>query len=64
VIGLGYVGLPLATGFSQAGYNVVGLDVNERKVSLLSQGQSYIQDVESMIVSDLGCRFYLCAYSI
>lgn len=53
VIGLGYVGLPLATGLAQAGYRVVGLDVDARKVSLLSQGKSYIQDIESMVVSDL-----------
>ena len=53
VIGLGYVGLPLATGFAQAGYRVVGLDLDARKVALLSQGQSYIQDIESMVVSDL-----------
>jgi UDP-N-acetyl-D-glucosamine dehydrogenase len=53
VIGLGYVGLPLATGLAQAGYHVVGLDLDERKVSLLSQGKSHIQDIESMVVSDL-----------
>ena len=47
VIGLGYVGLPLATGFAKAGYPVVGLDVDERKIAALNEGRSYIQDVES-----------------
>jgi UDP-N-acetyl-D-glucosamine dehydrogenase len=47
VIGLGYVGLPLAVGFARAGYTVLGLDVDERKVAALNEGRSYIQDVES-----------------
>ena len=45
VIGLGYVGLPLAVGFARAGYSVLGLDVDERKVAALNGGRSYIQDV-------------------
>jgi UDP-N-acetyl-D-glucosamine dehydrogenase len=47
VIGLGYVGLPLAVGFARAGYHVLGLDVDERKIAALNEGRSYIQDVES-----------------
>lgn len=53
VIGLGYVGLPLAVGFARCGYQVVGLDVDARKVSSLKEGQSYIQDVESETVAEL-----------
>jgi UDP-N-acetyl-D-glucosamine dehydrogenase len=45
VIGLGYVGLPLATGFARAGYPVLGLDVDPRKIAALNEGRSYIQDV-------------------
>jgi UDP-N-acetyl-D-glucosamine dehydrogenase len=45
VIGLGYVGLPLALGFAKAGYRVLGLDVDERKVAAVNEGRSYIQDV-------------------
>jgi len=45
VIGLGYVGLPLAVGFARAGYHVLGLDVDERKVAAVNGGRSYIQDV-------------------
>jgi UDP-N-acetyl-D-glucosamine dehydrogenase len=45
VIGMGYVGLPLALGFAKAGFRVVGLDTSEQKVDLLNQGRSYISDV-------------------
>ena len=45
VIGLGYVGLPLAVEFGHAGFHVVGLDIDEKRVSDLRKGRSYIQDV-------------------
>src|SRR5947199_4322493 len=45
VIGLGYVGLPLAVEFAQAGFRVVGIDLDERRVKMLQRGLSYIQDV-------------------
>ncbi len=47
VIGLGYVGLPLAVEFARAGFTVIGYDVDERKVSELTAGRSYIPDVSS-----------------
>ena len=40
VIGLGYVGLPLAVEFARAGYGVIGYDVDERKVAELTAGTS------------------------
>lgn len=46
IIGLGYVGLPLATVFGDAGFEVVGLDLDERKVVQINAGKSYIEDVE------------------
>ena len=45
VIGLGYVGLPLAIEFADAGFKVIGYDVSERVVDLLASGGSHIQDV-------------------
>lgn len=45
VIGMGYVGLPLAIVFAEAGFAVTGIDLDEHKVQLLNAGQSYIQDV-------------------
>lgn len=47
VVGLGYVGLPLAAAFAEAGFRVVGLDVDERKVDAINRGESYIEDVSS-----------------
>ena len=45
IIGLGYVGLPLAVEFAKAGYETVGIDVDDRRVNDISAGRSYIQDV-------------------
>ena len=45
VVGLGYVGLPLAMEFCKAGFRVIGYDVSQRVVDLLMAGQSHIQDV-------------------
>jgi UDP-N-acetyl-D-glucosamine dehydrogenase len=45
VIGLGYVGLPLAVEFAQAGYQVIGFDLSPAKVEQLNRGESYIPDV-------------------
>ena len=53
VIGLGYVGLPLAVSFAQAGYQVTGIDLDRRKVDMLLQGRSYIEDVASSVVTAL-----------
>ena len=53
VIGLGYVGLPLAVGFARCGYTVVGLDVDTGKIAALNQGKSYIQDVAEEDVTAL-----------
>lgn len=47
VIGLGYVGLPLAVAFAEAGEQVVAVDVDRRKVSALTAGESYIEDISS-----------------
>jgi UDP-N-acetyl-D-glucosamine dehydrogenase len=45
IIGLGYVGLPLAMEFAKAGFSVTGIDIQPSKVSLLNHGESYVQDV-------------------
>ena len=47
IIGLGYVGLPLAMEFAKAGFSVTGIDIQPSKVSQLNSGQSYVQDVPS-----------------
>lgn len=50
IIGLGYVGLPLAMVLADGGYSVVGLDTDPEKVSALNKGKSYIEDVPSELV--------------
>ena len=45
IIGLGYVGLPLAIEFAKAGFSVTGIDVIESKVARINAGDSYVQDV-------------------
>lgn len=45
VVGLGYVGLPLAVSFAEAGLSVVGIDIDERKAAGLTEGHSHVRDV-------------------
>ena len=46
-MGLGYVGLPLAVSFAEQGHDVVGVDVDARKIEALTRGESYIEDIPS-----------------
>ena len=52
VVGLGYVGLPLAMEFAKAGFRVVGYDVSRRVCDLLNAGESHIQDVPAADVAE------------
>ncbi len=51
VVGLGYVGLPLAMEFAKAGFSVTGIDLMQAKVDGLNRGQSHIQDIPSAEVA-------------
>ena len=53
VLGLGYVGLPLAVEFARAGFEVVGIDVQQSKVDHFNSGHSYIKDVKDDVFSPL-----------
>jgi UDP-N-acetyl-D-glucosamine dehydrogenase len=53
VVGLGYVGLPLAVALAEAGLNVVGVDLDPEKVAALNQGKSYVEDVRNSRLSVL-----------
>ena len=53
IIGLGYVGLPLAVEFGKAGFSVTGFDNDASKVGEIQKGSSYIPDVSSKDVGDL-----------
>ena len=58
IVGLGYVGLPLAMSFCEAGHNVIGLDIDPRKVGALGRGESYIEDVSSESLAAVRDRLY------
>ncbi|MDX2085527.1 MAG: nucleotide sugar dehydrogenase [Candidatus Melainabacteria bacterium] len=53
IIGLGYVGLPLAVCIAKVGFSVIGIDVNPRRVEKVNTGDSYITDVESETLQSL-----------
>jgi len=61
VIGLGYVGLPLAVEYAKAGFKVVGIDLDAAKVAQLNAGQSYIIDVPTADVADAVAKGLLTA---
>jgi UDP-N-acetyl-D-glucosamine dehydrogenase len=54
IVGLGYVGLPLAVAFAEAGHEVIGLDADQRKIDSLNEGRSYIEDIPSSSLEPLG----------
>jgi UDP-N-acetyl-D-glucosamine dehydrogenase len=53
VVGLGYVGLPLAVELARGGFHVTGIDLDARKVDAVNAGTSYIQDVPSSDLAEL-----------
>ena len=53
IVGLGYVGLPLAVAFAREGFHVLGVDVDPRKVASLQRGESYVEDVPSAVLGPL-----------
>lgn len=53
ILGLGYVGLPLATLFAESGFEVTGVEPNLSKIETLNRGESYVQDVPSHKVKEL-----------
>lgn len=61
IIGLGYVGLPLAVEFGTAGYTVTGIDVQQSKTDRINQGESYIQDISESVLRSLVNEGKLCA---
>ena len=52
VIGLGYVGLPLAIEFTNAGFNVIGVDIDQKKVDLINSGKNYISDIQDSLLNE------------
>jgi UDP-N-acetyl-D-glucosamine dehydrogenase len=58
VIGLGYVGLPLAVAFAQEGCDVIAVDSDTRKVAAIEAGESYVEDVSSELLSAVAERVH------
>ena len=63
VIGLGYVGLPLAVELTKAGHSVIGFDVDERRANTINDGVSYIPDVPTEVLKALVATGRLSARS-
>jgi UDP-N-acetyl-D-glucosamine dehydrogenase len=53
IVGMGYVGLPLAVAFAEAGFSVTGLDIDAAKVACLNEGTSYVEDVADHVLAPL-----------
>ena len=53
IVGLGYVGLPLAVEFAKAGFHVTGIDANSQKVARVNSGDSYVADIPSEVLASL-----------
>ncbi|MDP3641651.1 MAG: NAD(P)-binding domain-containing protein [Bacteroidota bacterium] len=53
IIGLGYVGLPLAVGFAQAGVKVIGFDKSTNKVAKINHGDNYIKDIRDAVLREV-----------
>ncbi|HEX3518483.1 MAG TPA: nucleotide sugar dehydrogenase [Solirubrobacteraceae bacterium] len=58
VIGLGYVGLPLAVAFAQEGCEVIAVDVDSRKIEAVAEGRSYIEDVGDETLQDARAQIH------
>lgn len=61
VVGLGYVGLPLAVELARAGFRTTGIDLDTRKVDMVNRGESYIQDVPTKDVAEFHAAGRLAA---
>jgi UDP-N-acetyl-D-glucosamine dehydrogenase len=61
ILGLGYVGLPLAVEFAKAGFGVTGLDLQESRTAMINRGESYIPDVSSAVLAPLVESERLCS---
>ncbi|WP_299581764.1 nucleotide sugar dehydrogenase [uncultured Sunxiuqinia sp.] len=61
VIGLGYVGLPLAVNFAEAGIKVIGFDKNPDKVDQINRGDNYIKDIRDAVLREVVENVSLCA---
>lgn len=65
IVGLGYVGLPLALTFAEAGFRVIGFDTDERKCEAIAEGESYLRHVPSARLAATSALFTAkCEFSL
>ncbi len=62
IVGLGYVGLPLAVAFAQEGCDVIAVDVDPRKIEAIEAGNSYIEDVPSELLASMSERIHATSH--
>ena len=60
VVGLGYVGLPLAIAASRAGFEIVGIDLDRERVRALKDGRSYVSDIRDDAIAAMGNSRFTC----
>jgi UDP-N-acetyl-D-glucosamine dehydrogenase len=58
IVGLGYVGLPLAVAYAEEGHEVIGVDTSQRVIEALARGESHIEDVAAERLGGLGARLH------
>ena len=58
IVGLGYVGLPLAVAFAESGHDIVALDADAGKVASLAEGRSYVEDIPDAALASLAERLH------
>ncbi len=58
IVGLGYVGLPLAVAFAESGHDIVALDADAGKVASLAEGRSYVEDIPDSALASLAERLH------
>jgi UDP-N-acetyl-D-glucosamine dehydrogenase len=64
IVGLGYVGLPLAVEFARAGERVIGVDVDSAKVAGLREGRSHVEDIPGEVIQALSDRMHLTTRAV
>jgi len=64
IIGLGYVCLPLAVNFAEAGVKVIGLDKSEAKINKINSGENYIKDIRDAVLREVVNLKIICLNGI
>lgn len=58
IVGLGYVGIPLVISFCDAGFEVIGFDIDEEKINMLSRGETYLKHIDNNWIKRCASKFH------